>query len=142
MEQEIKGILEDLQLRVTSMRKEVLSVFLNKKGTALSSKEIEHSLENADRITLYRTLKTFEENGVIHEAVDGSGTIKYALCDTHCYGHKHKDEHAHFHCNKCDKTICVDEEIHKPISMPAGYIVDDMHIVLKGTCPDCTSLNN
>ena len=58
--------LEQSNLRKTAIRKEVLQLFLKAKGNALSSRDIESQLENPDRITLYRTLRTFEEKGLIH----------------------------------------------------------------------------
>jgi len=37
-----------------------------------------------DRSSIFRTLKTFEENKVIHSIEDGSGMTKYAVCAEGC----------------------------------------------------------
>ncbi|MFZ1456094.1 MAG: transcriptional repressor, partial [Saprospiraceae bacterium] len=76
-------ILKKHHLRHTPFRAEVLQIFANA-GKALSSHDIESQLSDADRITLYRTLKSFEEKGIIHKAIDGTITQKYAICEAHC----------------------------------------------------------
>ena len=138
MKEEILQRLEESDLRKTAIRKEVLQLFLEQRGRALSSKEIEQSLDKPDRITLYRTLKAFEQNGVIHQAVDGSGTAKYALCEDNCSVHDHHDEHAHFHCLNCGKTICLEGKVDSQIKVPEGYKVRQAHLVLEGECRDCS----
>jgi Fur family ferric uptake transcriptional regulator len=139
MEKEILEKLEQSDLRKTAIRKEVLQLFLKNKGRALSSKEIEEALGQADRITLYRTLKTFEQSGVIHQAVDGTGTAKYALCLDDCSTHEHHDEHAHFHCLRCGKTICLEGNIEPKVKVPEGYRVHHAHLVLEGECAECAN---
>lgn len=137
MEQDISKMLEQHSLRKTVVRKEVLSIFLQAAGKALSNSDIEKETGQLDRITLYRTLRTFEEKGIIHKAIDGSGTPKYALCSTNCSTHGHQDEHAHFHCQICGKTVCMNEIAMPDINLPSGYKIDQTHLVLSGTCKDC-----
>ena len=133
--------LEQSNLRKTAIRKEVLRLFLEAKGKALSSRDIETQLVNPDRITLYRTLKTFEENGLIHQAVDGSGKNKYALCSGDCEIHEHHDEHAHFHCKKCDQTICLEEVEVPEVSLAGDYQLEETQLVLSGICKNCQKEN-
>jgi Fur family ferric uptake transcriptional regulator len=129
--------LEKHQLRKTNMRKEVLKLFLEAESKALSHRDIEQALGQPDRITLYRTLKTFEEKGLIHQAVDSSGISKYALCSDECTSNDHQHEHAHFHCNNCGATICLDENIIPQAEVPEGYTVTQSHLILEGVCADC-----
>ncbi len=137
MENQVITLLEKMELRKTNIRKEVLQMFLNHKGKALSSKEIEDALQQPDRITLYRTLKTFEQNGLVHQAVDSSGTTKYALCSEDCSTHEHHDEHAHFHCLICGKTVCLPGHLHSQVNLPEGYKITTFHIALEGECKEC-----
>ena len=138
MKNDILQILEHSNLRKTTVRKDVLRLFFEAGSKALSSKQIEEHLHDIDRITLYRTLKTFEQNGVIHQAVDGTGTSKYALCQDDCsLMHQHQDEHAHFHCLKCDKTICLSGSVKASVATPKGYKVRRAHLILEGKCADC-----
>ncbi len=132
-------LLSNHKLRKTDMRLSVLQVFLHTPGKAITQSDLDQHIDNADRITLYRTLKTFEENGIIHQAVDGTGTTKYALCNSHsCTAHKHTEKHAHFLCNDCGTTLCLDEAINPDIKAPKGFEVEESYLVLKGRCKDCS----
>lgn len=126
-----------MELRKTNIRKEVLQIFLNHKGKALSTKELEETLEHPDRITLYRTLKTFEQSGLVHPAIDSSGTTKYALCSPNCNIHEHHDDHAHFHCLSCGKTICIPGQLKSQVNLPDGYEVTNFHVAIEGECLEC-----
>jgi len=133
-------LLSNHKLRKTDMRLSVLQLFMQTPGKAITQNDLDDAIENADRITLYRTLKTFEENGIIHQAVDGTGTTKYALCNSHsCADHKHFDNHAHFLCNQCGATLCLDERMNPNIEAPKGYEVEESYLVLKGKCEECVN---
>ncbi|WP_200859818.1 Fur family transcriptional regulator [Winogradskyella psychrotolerans] len=102
-------ILKDNNLRVTSCRRDVLSTFLNRK-IALSHADLEDALkDNFDRVTIYRTLKTFLENDLVHKVLDDTGAAKYALCNHSSDVPHHDHEHVHFKCEKCGNTSCLDE---------------------------------
>src|SRR5690625_3639397 len=79
----LEQILEFRNIQPTAMRLLVLKT-LQKTDYALSLSELENHFEQADKTTLYRTLKTFEKNKLVHSIDDGSGSIKYALCDLNC----------------------------------------------------------
>lgn len=136
MSQSIEEILQSKSLRATSVREKVLSVLLASEK-ATSPRDIELKFENLDRITLYRTLKTFEEKGIIHKIEDGTGKPKFALCIDRCDEDHHHDDHVHFHCNDCGDTFCV-EEIEVPyIKTPSKLKVENTAIIMKGTCESC-----
>lgn len=130
-------ILKKHNLRITQFRMDVINVF-NKAGHALSSSDIETKLKDADRITLYRTLKSFEEKGIIHKAVDGTITQKYAICDADCDEHHHHDQHVHFHCERCENTFCMDNVFVPIIHLPQGFNVSSTNMVVNGTCEKCS----
>ena len=133
----IANLLKQGKLRTTNARRLVLEEFLKAGHTALSSSEIEKKIEDLDRITLYRTIKTFEESGIIHQAVDVSGRSKYALCSEYCSSHQHEDHHAHFYCKKCQKTICLDDVKIPVINLPDNFKLEDSQLVLSGVCGTC-----
>ncbi|HKK79564.1 MAG TPA: transcriptional repressor [Phaeodactylibacter sp.] len=137
MEEEVIKRLKAHKLRNTAIRKEVLELFMQSEGKALSNQDLEEQLDSPDRITLYRTLKAFEDRGLIHLAVDRGGISKYALCSDDCDAHAHHDSHAHFHCQSCGKTICLEGEIIIKAQPPAGYRVRQEKLVLEGECADC-----
>lgn len=136
MDQRIK-ILKSNGLSKTEARLKVLELFLES-ATALSLQKIESSIEKIDRITLYRTLKSFESKGIIHKAVDGTNHPKYAMCESTCTEHHHHDNHAHFHCTNCEKTICL-EEVPTPNipSLPEGLTIKETNLILSGICSTC-----
>lgn len=132
-----KDLLKRHKLRITPMRVEVLQALLQETDTALSNQEIESKIPDSDRVTLYRTLKTFEKSGLIHQALDGSGSTKYALCHENCSSHEHLDNHAHFHCTSCERTTCLDEIETPQVSLPKGYTSQESYLIIKGICELC-----
>jgi Fur family ferric uptake transcriptional regulator len=77
-------LLKTFRLRSTPSRQEILHLFLNK-DYALSHGDIEKEINNElDRVTVYRTLKTFLDKGLIHKVLDDEGSLKYALCNDAC----------------------------------------------------------
>ena len=130
--------LEQHGLRKTAFRKEVLNIFLKHSGKAIGHTEIELALEEWDRITLYRTLKSFENKGLIHQTPDVNGSVRYALCGHNCSAHDHNDSHAHFHCTKCDDTICLDDAVQNfSFRLPPNYELSETKVLLEGICATC-----
>lgn len=134
----LEKILEIRNVRPTAMRLLVLQ-FLLRKEVAVSLTNIEDYFDNSDRTTLYRTLKTFEENGIVHQIDDGTGTTKYALCEEHCNCEIETDLHLHFHCTNCNETVCLTEHKIPHINLPEGYKAMDANLVVKGICDKCNS---
>ena len=133
----LEDLLRQHNLRITDMRKDILRIFLNHKE-AISNHDIETSIPNGDRITIYRTIKSFQKKGLIHQALDNTGVAKYALCAEHCNEDHHHDEHVHFHCDTCGNTFCVEEIVVPKVSMPTGFKVSATNMVVNGTCDQCS----
>ena len=129
-------ILEQKAVRITPMRQLVLNHFLDK-NTVLGLSELEKIFSKSDRITIYRTLKTFEENGILHSIKGETEEIKYALCDEHCSPVHHIDQHPHFQCQECKRVTCIDSQTIPKMELPKGYISKEMTMMIKGICPDC-----
>ena len=79
----IEQVLESRSIRVTAMRM-LIYKFLAEKEVAVTLSDIENAFVKADRTTLYRTIKTFEEKAIVHQIDDGTGITKYALCEQGC----------------------------------------------------------
>lgn len=129
-------ILSDHDLRKTKVRVAVLNAYLNNKA-AISHPDMEAMLPDLDRVTLFRTLKTFEEKGIIHQAIDGTSATKYALCHADCSEENHFDNHAHFHCTDCGDTICLDKVSVPNVELPSGYRMQNAQLVMQGRCDKC-----
>lgn len=132
----LNDILHRRQLSSTESRRKILSLFLNT-DDALTHGDIEKEVgEKYVRVTIYRTLQTFEEKGIIHSIPTADNAILYALCKECEEGHHH-DDHVHFICNNCEKTICLDDVVSPKIDLPAGYVADNVQVVIQGVCKDC-----
>lgn len=127
--------LEQKNIRPTAMRELVLQV-LSEQRTAISLPELERKFEKADKATLYRTLKTFEENKLIHSIDDGSGSVKYALCQDSCECHP-EDLHVHFLCTKCKQTYCLNDIPVPLLKLPTSFTLESVNMVVKGVCSNC-----
>jgi Fur family ferric uptake transcriptional regulator len=93
-------------------------------------------LAYTDRSSIFRTLKTFEENKVIHSIEDGSGMTKYAVCAKGCNCDP-KDLHYHFYCTNCDKTFCLFDVPIPQIELPQNFKLQQANMVVKGLCDNC-----
>ena len=127
--------LEDKNIKPTAMRLLVLRELVET-GAAISLKDLEGKFERADRATLYRTLKTFEEKKLIHSIEDGTGSLKYALCEEGCECEP-QDQHIHFHCMKCEETYCLTKSKIPQTKIPVGFKASSASMVYKGTCINC-----
>ncbi len=136
----VLSILSNHKLRNTEIRREMLAVFLES-DCALSHHDIEKKLDSKhDRVTLYRTLKSFEEKGIIHRIANHTDTIEYALCKDDCRDHhKHSDNHAHFNCEICSKTFCLDDVGIPDLKIPKDFNANDFQLLVTGICDKCNS---
>jgi Fur family transcriptional regulator, ferric uptake regulator len=130
-----ESLLKQHQLRLTAARVDVVDA-LNLRGRAVSHAELEYVfIDRYDRVTLYRTLKTFLDVGIIHKILDNGGT-RYALCHASCVQH-HNHDHVHFKCNTCGETQCIEGVTVPKVELPLGFAVQDINFLAEGTCPKC-----
>ena len=126
----VKDILKQNRLSITGSRQKILELFLSKNG-ALSHADIEKKTgESFDRVTVYRTLQTFVESGIIHLIPTTDNSIKYALCKNDCAPGHHHDNHVHFICDECSKTICLDEVNIPSVKLPKGFTPQHSEMVV------------
>jgi Fur family ferric uptake transcriptional regulator len=135
MKNNISDKLSDKHIKPTAMRELVLKM-LSEQTNAVSLADIENLFDKADKTTLYRTLKTFEENKLIHSIDDGTGSVKYALCKETCQCHP-EDLHVHFLCTKCQHTYCLNDIAIPTISLPVNFKLETINMVVKGICANC-----
>lgn len=137
MNQLSNRLLKSFRLRSTPTRQEILRLFL-KKEHALSHSDIESEIASEiDRVTVYRTLKTFFDRGLIHKVLDDAGSLKYALCTGTCSGSQHHHEHVHFKCTECGQTNCLDIDI-PAVRLPKGYEPREVNLLIQGVCQQCS----
>jgi Fur family ferric uptake transcriptional regulator len=127
--------LEKREIKPTAMRLLVLKNLVES-GAAISLKDLDAKFEQADKATLYRTLKTFEEKKLIHSIDDGTGSVKYALCEEGCECAP-QEQHIHFHCTKCGETYCLTQSKIPQTQIPSGFRAFSANMVYKGICANC-----
>ena len=107
--------LEKKGVRATSIRILVLDALMNASG---------------------RTLEVFEKNHLVHSIDDGTGSIKFEVCESEddC---SIADMHTHFYCEKCHRTFCLKEISAPLVDLPEGFQAHSVNYIIKGICPDC-----
>lgn len=134
--EQVNKTLEQKAVRITPMRQLLLEYFLQNNG-AFGLMDLENAFPKSDRITMYRTLKTFEEKGLIHGINNGVSEIKYALCREHCSPIHHIDQHPHFQCEQCRQITCITSQVIPKMELPKGYVQKEITMTIKGVCPNC-----
>lgn len=134
---QVEEILKKNNLSVTDSRQKIMQLFLNTNG-ALAHADIEKKTgESFDRVTVYRTLQSFVEKGIIHLIPTRDNSIKYALCKDDCEEGHHHDNHVHFICDDCNKTICLDDVTVPHVKLPKGFTPKHAEMVVNGICEEC-----
>lgn len=121
--------------RMTSQRMAILHV-LNHNRKHLSPVEVyekaRHVLPNLTETTVYRTLEFLAQNGLVRQALTGSGHLAYEIA---------RHEHHHLICRRCGKDIEVEHELlksmYQTLESESGYRLTDSHLTFFGLCPDC-----
>ena len=129
----LEKILDKHNVKPTAMRLLVLQFLLTEKA-AMSLTDLENYFDKSDRTTLYRTLKTFVKSEIAHKIDDGTGVTKYALCEENCHCEIDTDLHVHFHCSKCNKTVCLQDYKIPHVNLPKGYLAEEVNLIFKGVC--------
>ncbi len=132
-----KEILKKNNMSVTDSRLQILDLFYETEG-ALAHADIEkQTSDKIDRVTIYRTLQTFEEKGIVHTIPTADNSVKYALCKEHCEEGHHHDNHVHFVCEHCGKTTCLDDVLVPEVKLPRGFEPHQSNMVVNGLCKEC-----
>jgi Fur family ferric uptake transcriptional regulator len=130
-------LLKNHDLRVTPVRLTILEYFENQ-NNAMSHADLEHHFkEHFDRVTIYRTLQSFLEKGLLHKVPDDTGIARYAFCRNDCSSHHHVDNHVHFKCQVCKKVECIHTLQIPILNVPSGYKVNTANLLMEGICLNC-----
>lgn len=137
---EVAQILKEKGVRVTQNRVELLNV-LNDAGHPLNQKEIEERLSvTPDRVTLYRNLRFFVDNKIIHKIEVNGSLTSYSFNRIH-FDEAHSAEHLHFYCSICHKVICMPQHGIKKYDLPKGFSQQSTKLIVNGICNICNTKN-
>jgi Fe2+ or Zn2+ uptake regulation protein len=133
--QDIDVTLREKNLKSTPLRLAILHHLTGSHGP-LTAEEISLGIKKLsfDRATLFRTLKTFSEAGIIHAVDLGEGFLRYERnCDIHHHHH-------HIQCTDCKKIetvpFCIPEQFKKQLSS-MGYKHISHRMDFSGICREC-----
>ncbi|MDX2188627.1 MAG: transcriptional repressor [Bacteroidota bacterium] len=130
-------LLHQHHLKSTPTRLDILGLF-EKNPKSLTYVEISTLLGNGyDKVTIYRTLTTFEEAGIVHKIFNTNGSQSYALCHNDCKEHHHADNHVHFECEVCHNLVCLNDINVPIINLPKGFKANKINFLIEGICDKC-----
>jgi Fur family transcriptional regulator, ferric uptake regulator len=128
--------LVNMKRRNTPTQQAIMQL-LQTANSALSQEMIEQQLKGeADRVTIYRVLNRFCEDGFTHRIVSDDGKSYFALCRG-CQGNHHTHDHFHFRCLGCQKVECLSEKVQ--VTLPAGYRAANVNAWVSGHCANCSA---
>jgi Fur family ferric uptake transcriptional regulator len=133
----ITDILKRNQLSVTDSRRKILDLFLKNSGAIAHSDIEKRTGEKFDRVTVYRTLQTFLDKGIIHTIPTADNSVLYALCKDECTSGHHHDNHVHFVCDNCNVTYCLDNVVTPEVRLPKAFKPKVIEVVVSGICQNC-----
>jgi len=134
---ELRARLRARGERMTQPRRVVLAVLADH-ADHLSAEQVVTAVEERDpsvhRSTVYRTLETLADVGVVQHVHLGHGPTLYHLTPV-------GGDHVHLQCVSCgsiaDAPIDVLTATAEHLSRIHGFRLDLGHVALSGTCADC-----
>lgn len=135
-----QNILKKAELKTTKKR-QVLLFLLQKQARPMTAEELH---ERANHIlpmnvsTVYRTLNTLTEKGILHRSVRQDGKAYYSLP---------KKDHSHrLVCDCCGKVIpiatCPLSELEETLQNETGFHITGHSLEFTGLCPECAEKQN
>ena len=139
---QVKEALQSQSLRITQPRLAVASILIKNKAL-LTSEEIHTQIQgskklNCDQASVYRTLTTFEELGLVKRSIFQGEPARFML-STSKKDNDHHHEHF-FKCNQCQiieplKGCLISKQERQLESN--GYRNLSHHLEITGLCPNC-----
>ncbi len=92
-------------------------------------KDILDDIPTLSKTTVYNTLKTFQESGVVQVITIEDNEVKYDAT---------VDKHAHFKCCQCGRLfdLSMDTKVLRTKSVD-GHIINESQLYYKGICKSC-----
>lgn len=105
---------------------------------AVSQSELEDYFKAENRVTIYRVLKDFEREGMIHRVLHTNQGSLFALCRDCDHLAEHAEDHAHFKCTDCSKVYCMPKVNLPSLSLPNGFEPKIFFYHIHGICNQCS----
>jgi Fur family ferric uptake transcriptional regulator len=126
----LADILRERGMRMTPQRDRVMAAVTDL--VHATPEQVASAIPDVDLTTVYRTLETLVELGLVTHTHLGHGAPSYRLAS---------DEHVHVVCHHCGAVIDAPpdliERLADQLQQERGFIVDRSHFSVFGTCADC-----
>ncbi len=124
-----KAILQKKKLRLSNPRIELLSFFIHHPN-GHDHAAIQDAL-SFNRVTIYRTLNTFIEHGILTKINALSGKSYYI------FHHHQNTRHPHLKCKKCNAIFCLPKLPESYLEKLKSFQIEELHVMLEGVCENC-----
>ncbi len=134
------AIVADIRLRagrITEARSAIITTLLGSNGHVTAEElaaQIHRQLPDVHLSTVYRTLDTLEEIGVVEHVHLGHGRAVYHLAD---------EFHHHLVCDNCDKVVEVPDSVFNDVGVTLaatyGFTIRPHHFAVAGLCRVCSA---
>jgi len=135
--EQYKEVLRSHSLRITECRLDVID-FFHQQAKALSQNDLEQRFPDYDPVTLYRTLNSFFDASILHKIPSSSGAATYGLYPETNSPETYAHNHIHFKCTSCGQVECLVESAVPAVSVPPGYKIEMVNLVVDGVCAHCS----
>lgn len=133
---ENREILNAVGLRNTSQRESIIEIIRHGKGHLDADEVYQRARKKQPRLslsTVYRTLQTLRESGLIEEV---------HLDETHHhYEIKASNDHHHLICTGCGKVVefecSLSKQMVENVSKENGFDITHTEVRMTGYCPEC-----
>lgn len=131
-------LLEKSGLRQTAARESILQLLVDARRPLSHQDILKHCkvAGSLDRVTVYRTMETLLEAGLIHRIQGTDGAWRFCKHEKESSG-KCAGNHIHFLCAKYNQMSCMPEQPLPWVSAPPGATVHSKQLVVHGYCAAC-----
>jgi Fe2+ or Zn2+ uptake regulation protein len=121
----LRALLDQLGLRVTKARLAVLQFILQSRR-AVSHADVESGLDDQhiDRVTLYRTLDTLADAGLLAKSIGSDRVARFVPIP--------RGDHR-------GRLYCLPAKPPKPAALPEGFEASNVELNVHGVCADCAT---
>ncbi len=131
-----KLILSKHGISRTQFRSDLLSLFYIERSLTVEG-ILQYFKNTIDKVTVYRSLESFETRGLIHKVPDSKNLKRYSLCvEQECSIDSHNHNHGHFICHTCNQTFCM-QDVNLPIIKSKDFYIQELKLIAEGYCQDC-----
>jgi Fur family transcriptional regulator, ferric uptake regulator len=121
--------------RRTAARQAIVEALVSRREHVTAddiARDVRRRFPSVNVSTVYRTLETLEDLGIIDHVHLGHGPAIYHLTD---------DDHYHMVCESCESVIALPRSkaaaFARAVERDYGFAIDQRHFALSGLCSDC-----